>query len=1390
MHATAPTSTTSPAKITQQFQSQSPSHGLGIRDAIDGAATNTTFPSYMAPAAVAAHAGLASTIPDSAATKLRASATQSQGDTQLASPGVYEKVEKGEDVTVSASLPVGGHEEGESGHINLLAAFDPETGHAGAPHHGSSSDEGGSEDEIDPISQDVRAEIFPESQRFRQPKTPITQGIKRKREAPESAPQNETPRLPVNLFTDSYRQRHVMDASQLFEATQAVTSPQVALSDRLHDRPSPNMNLLQRPSTADSLSSPARLTGSNFQRALTEPQTNYVSMKESQERRERQRQLQKQQEDLEYSSDDEFRRLSPHSKNAVERASTSRLVNGHRKSASAALTPTRLYKAQSGDRHSQPETTPQRLSGMTVNEALMISDDVVANEDDTNTTEEETEREEEYEKKDVDDDVDELAEENKENVEVPMTVGRPHQRSSQRVISQSTPSRQRQERAPPSAGRASSKGSRIVRSPVDPVAPDAEPARASQKFAIYDSQSSQRRKETQIPASSPMNPLALQSSLDSRHVILQSQYSQKPQTPTSTAGAAGSARNNKDASSQPQRILSEKTPQDDDKSSEDELSSNVNVQTQKRSSASKQLTPFPAARYDLIGEALSISPTKNQDNGPRQDIAFRQTIPNTSSSQPISSSNYQKTLSTLSDPQSSPPTSGKQRAPFQSDEKRSTTSLPFETAQETLTPSPCKVAQHKSPSKSSSTQISPFRFDRRRTLGEIVDDPSPPDQGEEIDVDFRLLSADDNEFQKTVYRNYSADPKPTIRARANNRSFKPVDEPGCTPDRPPSAEVSPLSSFNTRQPSPPRALVMSLSTDKLQERAASEMEIAVFDEAPEIADQHEEASNILSLSDQSAPENQPQGNEAIGRSTESEQVPHAHDQEMPFLAPNRVFAHFNGGNGAYYSATCIGVIAGDEPRYNVQFDDETTDTVNAHSVKRLELHPGDLIKVDLPGSRAKTFVVVGMTGRQEVDHITTSASAGLREARLPEVDVHGFTKVLVVQKPSGTFQGIPQGQRVEVPLPQTYITSTLWSNLKNREYSYAAPEPMARDGLRTPAEWPSTPSSPQSRTRRIKNSAFAPPASLAPQRSGVFQRMAFSLTNIASSTDLERAKSTILSNGGTILENGFAHLFHIPSLDRTGSPRKSDADQVFHLTAASTSKYAFTCLIADRHCRRAKYIQALALGIPCLATRWITDCVAKGRLLPWSAYLLSAGESTFLGHGAIRSRMLPDFDPMSTTLTDIVDQRPLPLQNASVLLLIRKGDEDRTEHYPLFTFAMGPAHVAKVTTVEAAVREVREAAGAVTPWDWLVVYDKEREVERALNNAEPAGAGAGAGSGNPSLSFGAPVASTSRKNRRSGGGAGTPAAMATMLGNGGPKPKVVGNEFLIQSLISGRLVDE
>ena len=145
----------------------------------------------------------------------------------------------------------------------------------------------------------------------------------------------------------------------------------------------------------------------------------------------------------------------------------------------------------------------------------------------------------------------------------------------------------------------------------------------------------------------------------------------------------------------------------------------------------------------------------------------------------------------------------------------------------------------------------------------------------------------------------------------------------------------------------------------------------------------------------------------------------------------------------------------------------------------------------------------------------------------------------------------------------------------------------------------------------------------------------------------------------------------------------------------------------------AKYIQALALGVPCLSSRWVQDCVAKQTILAWEPYLLAAGESTFL-NGAVRSRILPSYDPITVTLPEIFEARPKPLDNASVLLIMEKSEEDTMRSHPLLSHALGARKVSRANNLDAAAKMLAEAQTNGDTWNWVYSHDKEEKVEKVL----------------------------------------------------------------------------
>lgn len=1348
--------------------------------------------------------------------------SQSQGDTQPVSQSVYKEfasrrteqlaardTENHEHADVRQGVAFQSLHEGETGHIDLLGAFEQpsviDNANVDADHEN---------DDTDPLSQamEVQADLFPESRRFMQPKTPATNAKKRKRGGETGSQQDATtPGLPVNPFIGGIGSMDVgMGPSQLFKATQALTSPltNIAPSDVSYERPSPDMHVPQRALTAGSLSSPA--DAPPFQRvcAVTEPQTTYISMKESQEARERYLRSLKAAEIIspDELSDDDFgsadtqlrrrskqRRIDTEAKNqfARLRARTDPVLRGH-------------VRVRAGSTKDTPSRVDPRQAGREASEPVLISDDPPIEDTQGNVTEDETEREEEVQAGDYDD-VDELAEENKENVEVPRTISRVHRTTSQVITSQPTPSHQNIRTA-----KRGYQTRRVVHlenssQSMRSQAPVKAFEGTTQPDAIVDSQTSQARatSEQNSKVKSAGAFSEPQTSLDSRVLVPQSQSSQALRAINSSEGRDESNKSSGNLQSSPLLLKSVQNKQ--------------NIADFRRrlpqGSAEPPETEGPSGDLPVLESAPQITQEPPASSLPQSQpvearhlsvtntVPAQSTIPETS---PSSKQTHVQSISTVGYSNSIPsprttPKSASKAASSHSVAEHSRPSTLFETAQEQMAESPSKSRPQPVQQASQGARAPTNKTRLSRTISEIAADPTPPDVIGDVDIDINILSNEDIEFQHAMGSSIAAAPARKRRRGGQGLALQTTYQ---GPNKLPPAPRSPLSrSFNS---DPPGSSAVSPITPYLTSEAdrpsLAVTKSVIMKQAPTKRDSTSEpkaaptatppvttrAGSALNKDRPSATPEPVTGPQAVTiRNTEVPARLSASQIDVSsgisstsrdpangraVTAPNRVFAHFNGSNPAYHPATCLEMIGGDDPRYRVRFEDGTLDVISAYGIKRLELRPGDIVKVDLPGARKLNYVVEGVQD-QHVSAVArdpaTPSRRGTRaptnDSAFPETDIYGNATVLMSPKQRVSLDGEePRSSQIAVPLTLLYLTQTMWTAFKDRQYTHLLNKPQTSTGLQTPSEQPSTPSTPSSRTRRVKSSGLVQARSTAIGNilgDGIFRNMAFAVTNIDRVDENERIKNIIISNGGHILGTGLDELFHIPALPRTTSPADPHADISFGLTAAARD-VGFTCLIADKHCRTAKFIQALSLGIPCLSTRWITNCVAKQRVLPWAPYLLPSGESAFLG-GAVRSRVLQPFDAETATLSTIVDKRPKMLDGASVLIIMEKGQEKSMQQHPLITHALGASKISRAISDASAAKAVADAQALGEPWDWVFSYDKEREVEEKL--------------------FGESGTGKKRKRGRDSG-----------FGPQGKKGKtrVVGNEFVIQSLILGMLIEE
>lgn len=266
---------------------------------------------------------------------------------------------------------------------------------------------------------------------------------------------------------------------------------------------------------------------------------------------------------------------------------------------------------------------------------------------------------------------------------------------------------------------------------------------------------------------------------------------------------------------------------------------------------------------------------------------------------------------------------------------------------------------------------------------------------------------------------------------------------------------------------------------------------------------------------------------------------------------------------------------------------------------------------------------------------------------------------------------------------------------------------------------------------------------------------------------LSKLTDTIKQAGGRLLTDGFDQLFEASAIKSAEVASSTPPpDEEIKLTAAARNT-GFTALIADGHSRKVKYMQALALGLPCIHERWITTCVEKQALVNWSDYLLCAGNSSFLGD-AIRSRNLPSYDVASAKLNEVIKNRPQLLHGSRILLVLRKQDESKKMAYVFLARVLG-ASLSRVYTMEEARKQLKASEDAGHSYDWVYVDDKMATRADLFSNST---------SGASPMPF---LATGSKKRKRK-----------SEAGWDAPPKKIraLSDELVIQSLILGRLIEE
>lgn len=379
---------------------------------------------------------------------------------------------------------------------------------------------------------------------------------------------------------------------------------------------------------------------------------------------------------------------------------------------------------------------------------------------------------------------------------------------------------------------------------------------------------------------------------------------------------------------------------------------------------------------------------------------------------------------------------------------------------------------------------------------------------------------------------------------------------------------------------------------------------------------------------------------------------------------------------------------------------------------------------------------VSNTASSELSSVPSSAMRTPLSTPLMK-DPTSSTRTSVTRSSSATigrFAKKPQiAQPQRKPKRKAALDDNLESTRSSKRQSLAR---VSRSSSIDPLSLPSTFTG--NRTARVRST------------SGLFSKMVFAVSyDPEKDKDKEKIKKCIEEQGGRLLEPGFANMF---------TARQGDDEYELGLTPKNKG-LRFAAVIADEFSRKVKYMEALALGLPCISGQWVLNCIAKETVIDWSPYLLCAGRVEYLNDAHI-SRNLASYPAATSNLSLIIEERVKVLAGKSILIITSRAESDaKGKTVDFLLQASGPSRCLQVSSLSEAKKRLQDEEAQGTSWDLIFSYGRPQDAEKQLF-------------------------STNTKRKR--------ASMAHDSDNrpAPSKVRILVHEEVIQSFITGRLLED